>query len=79
MQLIGQEIGLNGGDSVQFLDELEDRFGVSLEPLVQGKIIRDPPSSIRRLLELPGRQISDFTVAELVDYLVTTVGFTPKT
>ena len=68
---LGADAGIVGGDSVEFLDEVEARFGVDLKPLVE----RGPPPRRQPWWTwISGTPITktgvDVTVNELVDYIV---------
>jgi hypothetical protein len=68
--MISADLHIRGGDAVQALDELEDRFNVDLRPLIE----RDPMERtglLHRLFGVPPRRSGvDVSVRELIDYLV---------
>lgn len=69
-KFLGEEIGLRGGDSIQFLDEVEQSFSISLEPLLQRRARRENPNLIQKLLGISLKEHSDFTLNELADYIM---------
>jgi len=69
-EMIGREVGLNGMDGVEILYELEERFNVDLNPLIEAHTMYSPPSWFGRLLGREhGRPYADLTVRELIDYI----------
>lgn len=70
---IGMDLGLNGGDSIEFLDELEITFGTDLSPLVDRHKIPNEIGPLRRLLKLGPTYSSDFTVRQLAEFLSTAI------
>ena len=69
-EMIGRDLGIRGGDGVQILYELEERFKIDLEPLIQSSTTYLPPSWLDRLR---GRKhvlpTADVSVRELVCYI----------
>jgi hypothetical protein len=68
-ELIGQDVGITRGDSVEFQDEIEEMFSVDLRPLVQAHAVTPRPGWFDRLLGQNRRAYSDFTVDELVNFI----------
>jgi hypothetical protein len=68
-ELIGQDIGITRGDSVEFQDEIEDMFSVDLAPLVDAHAVTPEPGWFDRLLGQNRRAYTDFTVDELVEFI----------
>lgn len=66
---IGADIGLNGGDSVQFLDEIEERFGADLSPLIEKHKKPNKRGFLRMLFRMEPDYSSDFTVRQLVKFI----------
>jgi hypothetical protein len=66
---IGSELGLSGGDSVEFLDQIEFKFGIELEPLVRRYQRLERPSWIARLFGFPPAYSTDFSIRQLVGFL----------
>jgi hypothetical protein len=72
-KLVGQDLGISGGDSVEFLDELEINFEIDLDKLVLQSTFHSEPSWIGRLLgKKEGRAVADLTVGELIRYIEAT-------
>lgn len=69
-QFIGRDIGIHGGDGVQILYELEEKFGVDLNPLIDSVTVYSPPSWFDRLCgRAHGPPAADVTVRQLVEYI----------
>ena len=69
-QLVGRDVGINGSDGVELLDELEELFGVNLEPLMQEETRYLPPRWIDRLRRREhGPSHTDLTVRRLVEFI----------
>lgn len=66
---IGGELGLHGGDSIEFLDEIETKFGADLTPLVEKHKTPNRKGLIRKLLNMDPTYSSDFTARQLSDFL----------
>lgn len=70
-QLIGRDVGIYGGDGVQILYELEDRFKVDLKPLIDSVTVFRPPNWLDRLRgRKEGPAHADLTVGQLIEYIV---------
>ena len=70
-QLIGRDLGIYGLDGVEILYELEERFGVDLDPLVKAHMTYLPPTWWDRLRgRSQGPPVADMTVGELVEYIL---------
>ncbi len=67
--LLCRDLSICGGDSVEFLDELEDRFQVDLRPLVErGPLERN--SRLHRLFGVtPRRSGVDVSTNEVIDFI----------
>lgn len=69
-QLIGRDIGISGGDGVEILYELEELFGVDLDPLMQAEMHYLPRRWIDRVL---GREHGppdvDLTARRLIEFI----------
>ena len=71
-QLIGRDVGIYGGDGVELLNELEELFGVDLDPLMQEETHYLPPRWFDRLLGRErGPPSVDVTVRRLIDFIIT--------
>lgn len=69
-KLIGRELGISGGDSVELLDELEEKFGVDLNPLVEKATLHLEPSWFDRIRgREQGPAVADVTVGDLVQFI----------
>lgn len=69
-QMIGREVGINGGDGVELLYELEEMFAVDLDPLMQAEMHYLPPRWIDRMLgRVHGPPNVDLTVRRLIEYI----------
>ena len=69
-QWIGRDVGIYGGDGVELLDELEEMFGVDLDPLMLEETHYPPPRWIDRLLgRSHGPPNIDVTVGRLTDFI----------
>lgn len=69
-QLIGRDVGIYGGDGVELLDELEERYGVPLDRLIKQHRTFLPPRWFDRLLgRSQGPANVDLTVRQLIDYI----------
>lgn len=68
--LIGQEVGIYGGDTALLLERLEHEFEIDLEPLLDQYAIILKPSWIDKLMgKHTGLRIYDFTVRTLVKFI----------
>lgn len=68
---LSKDLGVTGGDGVQILYELEDRFSVDLHPLVDSVTVRRPLTFVDRLLRRKeGKATADLTVKQLIEYIV---------
>ena len=69
-QMIGRDVGINGSDGVLILYELEERFGVDLNPLVEAHTSFLPPTWFDRLRgRKHGPPNADLTVRQLIDFI----------
>lgn len=74
-QLIGRDLGIVGLDGVLILDELEEKFAVDLNPLIEAHTSFLQPSWLDRLRgRKHGRPNADLTVGELIDYITANSG-----
>jgi hypothetical protein len=68
---LSRDVGIYGGDGVQILYELEDKFGVNLQPLIDANTVFQSPNWFDRLRgRKHGPPIADLTVKQLIDYIV---------
>lgn len=68
---IGRDLGITGGDSVEFLDEIEEKFGIDLAPLIDARKRLRPADWLDRLLgRKHGGETVDLTVSEVVDHVL---------
>ena len=67
--MLGRELGIRGGDSVEFLDELEGRFNVDLRPLVERGPLEQNTLMHRFFGIEPRCSGVDFTGRELVEFI----------
>jgi hypothetical protein len=68
---ISRDIGIYGGDGIQLLYELEEKFGVDLNPLIEAHTVYPPPGWWGRLLRKKHAGAhTDMTVKELVEYII---------
>jgi hypothetical protein len=68
--MIGSDIGIYGGDGVQVVDELEERFGISLEALLESATVYLPLTWWDRLRgRKMGAPNADLTVRQLAEYI----------
>lgn len=68
--LIGRDIGIYGGDSIDLLYKLEDEFKVDLNPLVDKYAIPLKPTWIDKIVgRKSGSFVSDVSARELIDYV----------
>lgn len=69
-QMIGRDVGIYGGDGVEILYELEELFGVDLDPLMREETHYLPPRWIDRVLgREQGPPNVDLTVRRLIEFL----------
>lgn len=69
-QWISRDIGIYGGDGVEILYELEEKFNVDLNPLIDANTTFLPPTWFDRLRgKKNGPRVADVTVRQLVDYI----------
>lgn len=69
-RLIGSELGISGGDSIELLDELEAKFQVDLDPLIQQTSFPLKLTLFERLLgKKEGRQVAEFSIGDLIQYI----------
>ena len=74
-QMISRDVGIGGGDGVQLLEELEERFGTDLDPLMQAEARYLPRRWIDRLRGRDhGPRSVDLTVRRLIDYIAANGG-----
>jgi hypothetical protein len=69
-KFLGREIGLQGGDSIQFIDEVEKLYSVPLASLLEQRLMRENQSFMGRLFGFSGHHHSDFTINELADHII---------
>lgn len=68
---VGQDLGISGEDSVELLEEVRERYGVDLLPLVKDMTVLMPPNFVDRLLgRKHGAPMADMTVAQVIDYVL---------
>jgi hypothetical protein len=71
-QMVGRDVGIYGLDGVEVLLELEELFGVDLDPLMRAETHHLPRRWIDRLLgREQGPPIVDLTVRRLIDFIRT--------
>jgi hypothetical protein len=69
-EFVGRDVGIRGDYSIDLLYELEDRFGIDLDPLIQEHSSFLPPTWFDRLRgKENGPSDSDVTVKQLTDYI----------
>lgn len=69
--MIGRDLGITGGDGVQILYELEERFGVDLDPLIQAHTDFLPRRWFDKFLgRSHGPKNADMKVRDLTEYIV---------
>jgi len=74
-QMIGRDLGIVGLDGVLILDELEEKFGIDLDPLIQTHTTFLPPDWFDRLRgRKHGPPNADLTVRELIDHIAKETG-----
>lgn len=74
-QMIGRDVGIYGGDGVEAVEELEEKFGIDLDPLIQAHTQFLPPRWFDRLRgRKHGPPNADLTVRELIDYIAKETG-----
>lgn len=68
--LLSRDVGIYGGDGVQILYELENRFNIDLKPLIDSNTVQSSPSWFDRLIgRKHGPTVTDLTVRQLIDYI----------
>lgn len=69
-QMIGRDLGINGLDGVEIVEELQDGFAIDLSPLIKSHESFRPP---RWIDKLQGKKVgpaeTDFTVRELIEFI----------
>jgi hypothetical protein len=69
-QLVGEQVGIYGTDSVILLNELEKMYGIDLSPMVERHTRILPLSWWDHVLwRRQGKSVADLTVGELIDYV----------
>jgi hypothetical protein len=69
-QMIVRDVGINGSDGVLILYDLEERFGVDLNPLVEAHTTFLPPNWFDRLRGREhGPRRADLTVRQLIEFI----------
>lgn len=68
-RLIGQELGVNGLESIEFMEEMERIFKISLDELVDQYSFMNEPGKFRKILGIKPNRVSDFTVNDLIRYV----------
>ena len=74
-QMIGRDVGIYGLDGIEAAEQLEEKFGIDLDPLIQAHTQFLPPRWFDRLRgRKHGPPIADMTVRELIDYIASEAG-----
>ena len=74
-QMVGRDVGIYGMDGVEAVEELEQRFEIDLDPLIQAHTHFLPPRWFDRLRgRKHGPPNADLTVRELIDYIASGTG-----
>ena len=67
-QMVGRDVGIDGLDGIEVVEQLEEEFGVDLRPLIEAHLIAPRRNWLDRLLGR-GFPHADVTVRELIDYI----------
>jgi hypothetical protein len=74
-QMINRDIGIYGWDGILILEELEEKFDLDLQPLVDSVTTYLPPTWWDKLRgRTRGSRVTDLTVRELIDYVASHAG-----